>query len=146
MPNYARSAATAKRLIEKAGRTIKLFRANDVPADASKPWLGADQAASPAAAAGGLTVTCKAAFVPASGSGFGRDFRDRKATISGREGSTLKDVTQLALIASESVKPAGTDLGQFDSMLDGDTILRIHSAQELKPGTVSLMWELGVGA
>ena len=38
--DFVRSAATAKRLIEKNGRTVDLIKVRTTPADSSKPWRG----------------------------------------------------------------------------------------------------------
>jgi hypothetical protein len=138
VPDFVKLAATAKRLIEQSGRAVTLYKQNREPADEAQPWRGPDMSVPPSSAEGGGRLSgVKAAFVPARGSGFGRDYVERQDDLS-------RNVEQVALIAATSL-PAGTDLGAFDSMLDGSTVWRIYFAAKLAPATTALCWELGVG-
>lgn len=133
MVDYARLAATAKRLIEANGRSITLLRANSTPTDASKPWRGA--AASAATALGGASITAIGVFVSPSGSQLGR---------TRREDGTLSVVfEQVCLVAAASL-PAGTDLEEFTRVTDGGRVWRIEVVEPLNPGSTALVYSLGL--
>lgn len=136
MPNFTRSAALAKRLIEASGRTVELLKLNRDPLNSAAPWRGPDMTAEPASADGGDSVEAIACFVPARGAGFGRDAFDREA-------STVRDAQQVALIASTSL-PANTDLSRFDVIRDGTDVWKIVFVGELRPASTSVVWEVAV--
>lgn len=136
MTNYPRAAATAKRLIEANGRTVTLRKENRLPADNSKPWRGPDTTAAPDVSEGGASLTVLACFVGVSGTSLGKRAKDVAD-------ASLKDLQSVALVASSSL--SGTpDLSQFDTLIDGSQIYRIIATEELRPSTLSIMWELGL--
>lgn len=137
MVDFASAAATAKRLIEANGRTVTLLKLNRTEADPTKPWRGPDTDADPSAAGEGGKLVVKAAFVPARGTGFGRD-------INASPNPLLSDVEQFALIAAASL-PTGTDLEDFDLMRDRSKLWRIIFAGLLAPADTDVVWEVGVG-
>lgn len=133
MPNFVKLAATAARLIEASGRTVTLLKYNRDPADAGEPWRGPITSAEPSEAEGGAAVPATAVFVPASGGGFGSKATDREQTL-------VRDAQQIALVASNSID--GADLREFDALRDGADVWKIVSAEELRPGSTSLVWEV----
>lgn len=142
MPNYPKAAATAKRLIEAAGRPVKLYRANREPDDPAKPWLGSSAAATPGQ--GGLVVSgLRMAFVPPGGGLggiFGRSANDAR-------GNLQQDFEQVALLASDSAAAAGVTaetVEACDSVLDGAQLWKIVERAQLKPGDRSLLFALGL--
>jgi hypothetical protein len=138
VPDYAKLAATAKRLIEQNGRPVTLYKANREPADPAQPWRGVDLGSAPTGADGGGRISnVKAAFVPVRGTSLGQD------ATEGPEG-LQRDIEQSVLIAATSL-PAGSDLSAYDTLLDGGRIWRIYSIGKLAPGTTTLIWDLGVG-
>ena len=149
MADFVKAAATAKRLIEANGRSVTFFKLNRTAADPTKPWRGPTLDADPTSALEGSKVTAKAAFVPASGSGFGRDARDRTTAAQRQEGGAggtlVRDIKQIALVAASSM-PSGTDLELFDAMRDGDRVWKIQFANILAPATTDIIWEVGVGS
>lgn len=62
MPNYVKAAATAKRLVDAAGRNVTLVALDFDAQDAAKPWRGTrDPRSTPT-----QSVVLKAAFLPLS--------------------------------------------------------------------------------
>lgn len=132
MPDPARSAATASRLIGKNGREVVLEKTNRDAADPAKPWRGPE--AEVASSDGGARVTTTACFVP-PGSGLGRS--------SIRRGAETVDAEQVALISAADL-PSGTDLSGYDRMIDGDEVWDVLTTEELRPGPKGILWVLGV--
>lgn len=129
MVDYARLAATAKRLIEANGRTVTLYRNGREVADASKPNRGpARTAATP--------LTPKAAFVPPRGTGFGFDL-----TL---DPSLEESVDQVALIAADSVP--GEDLETIDRLTDRLRPYQVVTVGRLQPGDRPVLFEIGVAS
>jgi len=131
-------AATAKRLIEKHGRTVTLYRSERTPANASQPWRGVPQGTAPEDTMGPVAV----AFVPPSGSGFGKALIDE-------EGQLTKAIDQVGLLAADSVAalspaPTVTDPARYDRLVDGVHAYRIVSVGTLAPGTVTMLYVLGL--
>lgn len=133
MVDYAKLAATAKRLIEANGRSVTLFKSNTVPANAGQPWRGPDSSADPEEDEGGETLTVTVCFVPARGTNLSEEAREREETI-------VKDGVEYALIATNSL-PDGTNVREFNAMQDGDNLWRVKFVGELRPGGTGLMWE-----
>lgn len=134
MVDYAKAAATAKRLIEAAGRDVDLFRVNRTPDNPAKPWHGVS--GSPTVPEGGKVEPAKMVFVPPAGSGFGKLIQDLT-------GELKVAFEQVGLLASSSLS-AGTDAEAFDSMRDGSDLWKIVLRGHLKPGDTSLIYVLGL--
>lgn len=134
MANSVKAANTAKKLVEKNGRTVQLFKYNRTPDDPAKPWLGTSSA--PTASQGGEQVSAKVAFVPATGSGFGKMLRDK-------EGELDVAFDQIGLLASDSL-PDGTNAEEFDSVRDGSDIWKVVTRGHLRPGDKSILFVLGL--
>lgn len=126
MADFAKLAATAKRLIEKNGRPIDLYRRSTTPADPLKPWRGTELTAT-----GGALQGVRAAVVPAAGSGFGRTRTNDTTRDSARD--------QVALIAASSI-PAGVDLEVFTEIVDGGRSWRIGEVWKLQPADIPLVF------
>ena len=137
MVDFARAAATAQRLVESAGRSVDLFRVNRTPDDPAQPWRGVS--GPPTVPEGGLIVPVIVAFVPASGSGFGK-----LVTDSG--GSLNVAFDQVGLLATDTL-PTGvtaTDVEQMDSVRDGADLWKIVTRGHLRPGTRSVLFLLAL--
>lgn len=137
MADFTRSAALAKRLIEKNGRAVTLVKSNRTPANVNQPWRGPSTAAPPASAQGGDEIDAIAVFVPTSGSGLGR------RTVDDPERPHIRNATDIALVASDSLG-AGADLSVFDFLRDGSKLWKITGVQELRPSSTSVLWEVGL--
>jgi hypothetical protein len=135
MADFEKLAATAQRLVEKNGRAMQLIRHNRTAADPTKPWRG--NVATPTTGAGGDPgLDAIACFVPASGSGLGRLFQQTAGTLA-------VAFEQIGLVASGSI--ADADLSTYDRVIDEDgTSWKIEVRGELKPGSKSLLWFLGL--
>jgi len=131
--DFVKLAATAKRLVEKNARTVRLVKLNRTPSSSSEPWRGSD--AAPATGTGGATLPAKACFVPASGSGLGKLVFD----LTGRLETAFE---QIGLVASNSV--GGADLSGFDQVVDDNSVWKIEARGELRPASKSLLWVLGL--
>jgi hypothetical protein len=135
--DFVKAAATAKRLVEAAGRPVDLFRVNRTPDDPAQPWRGVS--GSPTVPEGGRIIPVIVAFVPASGSGFGKLVTDSGGTLN-------VAFDQVGLLATDTL-PTGvtpTDVEQMDSMRDGDDIWKIVARGHLRPGTRSVLFLLAL--
>jgi len=126
--DYTGNAATAKRLVEKFGRAVTVYKRSRTPADAGKPWQGPTD--TPADFA-----TFIAVFVPAAGGGLGKILVDKAAELD-------VTITQEVILSPES--DLTFDLNDADSILDGGRAYKVHVREELKPGDLSLLFVLGV--
>ena len=133
MVNFTALAATAKRLVEANGRSVTLLKENRVPDNASEPWRGTST--EPAVLTGGDEQTALVAFVPASGSGFGRLASDNQAGLQ-------VQFDQVGLLAASSLD--GVDVEGFDRVLDGTTSWKIVTRGKLQPATTPVLWVLGL--
>ena len=130
MADFVKLAATAKRLVEKNGRTLSLYKRSVTPANSSQPWRGtgvADTTGDPLDVIG--------CVVPASGSGFGR----RRVV----DGELAEAFEQVALVAASSV-PVGIDLERFSTIVDGKRAWKIDNVEKLQPADVPLVFVLGL--
>ena len=141
MVDFARSARTAKRLIEKSGRSVTLLRMNRTPLDSTKPWRAS--ATQPHVSQGGAEITVIMAFVQAIG-GEGRLGLGKVAFDSPLSLAVAHE--EVGIIATNSI-PAGfsaADVLQTDTVRDGDEIWKVVQRAELKPGPVSIMFALAL--
>lgn len=128
MVDYARLAATTKRLIDANGRTVSIVGDVTTPADAARPMLGPDFSAGPS-----LAESVIAVFVPASGGGLGQ--------LADVLGASLKGFDQVALIAASSVTAS---IYSFDRIIDGTDTWAIKKINVLQPADTGLLYELGL--
>lgn len=120
MVNYVKAAQKAKTLIEANGRTVTLYRKNQTPADAAKPWR------SPAATVNVVVASPKAVFYPI-------EEKDE-------EGGLMRRGEQKMMIAHDSIDPA-TDLTDLDHVSDNGVIYKVVQACPIKPGDVMIAYE-----
>ena len=131
MPDfYASKAATAKRLINKRGRSIELIRLDESAANTSRPWKG------PPSTPSETTLPLKGVFVPPN------TVRQFGLSALGL-GTQLEDMIsmsdQVIIVAQGEV-----DLRIFTEVLDDGMRWGIFASQILKPGDVTLLGFLGV--
>jgi hypothetical protein len=117
MADYVKFAETAKRLIEKNGRTLTLVKADRAPADAAKPWNGPAEPGAP---------------VRVDGKGVQWDY---KLTEIG--GDTVKQGDKRFLFATNSFQ--GHDLKTFNFVIDGTDEWSIANAEIVKPGDTEII-------
>jgi len=131
--DFAKAAATAKRLIEANGRAVTLRKLNRTPDDVAKPWNGST--ATPSTGAGGVVAAVTMAFVPPSGSGLGKLIQDV-------EGELVAGYDQVGLVATDSL-PAGVtaaDMEKAETVTDGADAWRVISRAHLKPADRSVLF------
>lgn len=121
MVDYTSLAATAKRLIEKNGRTVTITKMSQTPADPAKPHRARNPAAD-------TSVTPTAVVVP-----FEREQVD---------GSNVMVDDKMVLVAQESV--SGVDLQSFDRLTDGSDEYDIVKVKKVNPGPTSVVYMIQV--
>lgn len=122
--DYTEFVQLAQELIAENGREVQIQKLDATAVDTSKPWKG------PGAPTVAASRTLPAVFVPASGSGLGRDIVKEEL---------LDRVDQVALVA-----PTDIGLADFHVVLDEGVRWNIDWAQELKPGPTTVLYVFGV--
>lgn len=131
--DYNRMAATARRLIDGAGRTINVRKLATAPTDAAKPWRGQADPVAPLAA--GPTPLRAVAVPPSSLSQLGMS----------TESPDLVQRSRLIFIAAPP-EAGPDDLSGYDEVVDSDgDIHRITALETLRPAEVTLLFFIGVG-
>jgi len=127
---YNGLAATAIRMINKRGRSIRLIRFDETAANAARPWRGPPSSPTePGSNVFGVFVP------PISVRQFGLS-----ALGLGTEMESMIAVSEQIIIVS-----AGEiDLRQFSEVLDQSERWGIFASQILKPGSTTLLGFLGV--
>lgn len=128
--DYSTVAATAKRLIERFGRTCTFIKLDRTTVDdAAKSWRGtATPRAIPAA-----SISAIATFVSATSA---KDFG-----FSAEAQEEIKKAGQMCIVAHSSV---ATSLTDFDEIQDGSQVWRITYISMLKPGGTPLLYGMAV--
>lgn len=129
MPDYARLAQTAERLVRNAGRSIIFVKLKETPSDPSRPWKGPG-------AGGEINLPLVGVFVPPNAV---RQF----GLPSLGEGTEFRDL----VTRSEQIIitfQGENDLRQYSSVVDGDDRWGIIGTQVLRPGSVTLLGFVGV--
>lgn len=116
MPDYTALAATAKRLVEAAGKPLELRGRVTAPADPAKPWRGPGAAAEAPEAVRGVVLDL---VLTADTSDFVRRGDKR------------------ALVAATST---AADLRTFSKLFDGTEQWEVESCTLLNPGGVALLY------
>ena len=131
MVDFVKSANTAKRLIDKNGRTVTLVQFDQSPADNAKPYEGPTAPrANPDA-----SVSVKAAFVPLSGaSALGIRIEDVQL---------LKRTVELCLVGPGPTETR--DFSKYDEIVDGGSNRKITFVEVLKPADTTVLYFFGIG-
>jgi hypothetical protein len=128
---YDRAVATAKRLVEKYGATVTLTKPSATVEDANKPWRG------PASGAAETTETPK---------GVGLDYDDREVgemfTDVGGSTDQVKRGDVKLLVAADSLSSQELDLKGYTTATVGGRTYSVRAAKRLRPGDVTILWEL----
>lgn len=120
---HVRLAATAKRLIEKHGRTVTFVKNSTTLTDSAKPWDGVAPA-SP-------TETSAVAAV----------FEDTTFDAAGT--SVHRKNVGMVLVAQNSLGTA-VDLSTYDVVNDGGKPRKITRRLKIAPGDTTVAWMLEV--
>jgi hypothetical protein len=121
--DYARSAATAKRLIERDGRTVNIYRKQTTPADASKPWRG------PAAPADILVASVKGVVYP---------FESKDV-----DGTIIRLTDSRIMIAHDSLVGV-TDFEVLDWVEDSGVYYKIEHVAVIGPGDTRIAYDIKI--
>lgn len=139
MPNYTNIAATAKRLVEDAGRSVTFVKQERNPTDANKPWRSvATPSNADSASLTGVAesrVSGIAVMVDPSSA--------RNLGIMIDQSDEARRAEKVFIVASSSVN---VDLAEYDQVVDGTTVWGIVQVSELKPANVSLLFYVWVRA
>lgn len=120
MADHAKFAATAKRLIDKHGRSVTVVKRGKQPSDSNKPWRS--QAAPVTDEVTGIAV-----FVNSSDLGY--MVRDEENT---------KRSVKVALFAADD--DGGNNLETFDEIRDGSVKWQISKAEVLFPADTRILY------
>ena len=138
MVDFVRLAATAQRLIEANGRLVTLYKQDRTPTNPAQPWRGSGSTPTPPD--GAVIGPVLVAFVPASGSGFGK-------TLFDADKSLMRKIEQVGFLATKSVTDLSfttEDVERCDSVADGTKALKIVMISHLQPADTSLIFVLGL--
>jgi hypothetical protein len=128
--DYAALAATARALVEANGRQVTLRQLATTPADAAKPWRGATNPASPAAAS---ATPYGVAVPPSSATSLG---------MSTHDNDLVKRSEQIFIITP--VAGEALDYSDMTELVDGGEPYRIVGVEKLRPADVTLLYFIGV--
>lgn len=121
-----RLAKTAKKLIEKNGRTLILIKSKETNTDPNKPWRKNDNPW-----VGGTEITVTGVFInPKSPT----DLGEGEALVAG----ILIDSRYKYVLIAEDSSP-GNDYSLFDYIKDNNLIWKIQSTEKLKPGDKTIL-------
>ena len=125
--NYDAIAQLATRLIDANGRAITVIRFDQTAGDEDKPWKGpTDPREEPDAESEVYGV-----FVPPGGvSDLGLETVDQ---------DLLKRTYEIAI-----VRPGTFDFSTANEILDNGVYKKVSFVKELRPGTVSLLYCIGI--
>ena len=127
MADFVKLAKTAKRLIDKNGRTVTIRYQGSTPIDANEPWRGQAETTP-------IDVTGKGVFVDPSPFTLGQE--------AVRDTSKVSAEKKVLLFAANS--DGGTDLVRADTVVDGASEWRVTKADLLQPGDVRMIYKFEV--
>jgi hypothetical protein len=128
--DYIKMAALARTLIGANGRSVTLRQLVTTPANPAKPWRGSTDPDG----AGAATTTVQAISVPPG------SVRELGLQI---DSPALVQSSSSIFIVAPPDPPQ--DLSVYTELIDDAKVYRIHRADELRPGEVTLLYFLEVG-
>ena len=131
MPDYAKLAQTANRLVTESGRTIQLVKSPTQLADDDEPWNGP-----PSVIEGEVSVTVPAVqLLPAAVRIFGLAALGESTEFRG-----LVTYSELVYVIFQGEQP----LQDFTTVIDNGVRYQIQATQSLKPADTTLLGFIGV--
>lgn len=129
MVNFVSLAATAKRLIEANGRSVTLVQKSTTPGDASMPWRGPDEDATPPTETAVIGV-----FLSATSE---TELGEMLALI---DAGLVQRGNKFLMVAADSL---GTlDIKAQASVVDGSQVWKVQEVATLQPGATPLLHAL----
>ena len=120
MVDFAKSAKTAKRIIDKNGRSVEFIKNSSTPVDSDKPWGETDE--------NRVSFTTKAAFI---------DY-----DVYEVDGDRIRHGDKKMLV--NAIDNGTNDVVNFDVVLDGIYEWRIKNVNAVQPGDIVVMYEVQV--
>jgi hypothetical protein len=131
--DYDALAATARRLVDNAGKDVVVRRLGTSAADPSKPWRGATGGGVSAA----QEVTLSAVSVPPAS----------MINLGGRMLANDELAQRLSAVYIAATAEGGPeDLSGYDELVDGSSVFRIVELDTLRPADKTLLYFIGVEA
>lgn len=127
--DYSDISQVAADLIEEFGKDVTIRKLSTSPADAAKPWRGSESLPD-------TRVTVKAVFVNPQST---MELGVLESTLAP---GGIKKGNQILLIAAQAA--TGTDILEFDQVLEGGKTYGIENIHLLAPGPVRLLYILEV--
>ncbi len=133
MVDFVKMQGVARTLIEANGRSVTLISDPTAAANPSEPERGPDFST------GATEVAVIMSFVPAAGSGFGKNVRRTKGA------ELLHGFDQMALLAATSFnEQTALAIEDFDRVRDGSTMYTIGMVEILRPADEEIIYQLGL--
>jgi hypothetical protein len=136
---YSTLVQVADSLLDRFGRTVKLFKFERTPVNAGQPWNGPATFNSSSPPVGCLIENVKAAFVGDGANLISRGASDTAQQLTG----DLRKSRSTGFLVSGSVSQ---DLRAFDAVEDGGKLYRITKVNTLQPGDTILLYGIEVEA
>lgn len=121
MADFVKLAATAKRLIDKSGRSVTLVKYGNAPQDSDQPWRGQKTYHE-------VEVTGKAVFVPKT-----QIITNFAEIVDG-----VQHEGEYALFAADD--DGGYDLEGFDAIIDRGKAWRIGKTELIAPADKRVLY------
>lgn len=125
MPDYTKLATTAKRLVEKAGKTITFVKLDETVSNTEKPWKNNSDNRTTAD-----EKILSGVFVEPSSA--------TKLGMSTETSDLLKRSSQIVIVASTD------DLEDYNEIIDSNLRWKIQGIEKLKPADITLLYFIGV--
>ncbi len=123
---------TAKNLIAKNGRAVKIQRVEYIVGDSGKPW-------------GDSSDTTASTFYPTMGVFMNENARDLQARLSAVSRLVLTPVETDTSIVMIAAKGLAVIPSIEDKLVDGDVTWEIKQVEAVSPGAVTFYYILKVG-
>lgn len=120
MPDFNKSARTAKRIIDKNGRAVTFIKKSTLPADETKPWGEKRNLQE--------TITTKCSFI--------------NYEVNEIDGEKIKVGDKKVL--ANAIDTKGQNLEDFEEIQDGGTTWRVKKVNTVQPADVVVMYEIQV--
>ena len=129
MKDYSKTLATAKRIVRDKGRQITLVKFSPTPPSPSQPWLGPTN---PSATSSEVSVYAVGVH-PTLLSYLG---------FNATQVDLAKNMKEVFVVEPGETDPENLD--KYNVLRDGGIDYKISSMEKLRPGTLTLLYFIGV--